>query len=119
VKVVAGLELPFVPPRGADLGQWLDQFAGLGGITRAGATEDDLERGVLPVRTVLVDVGDEVTDLVHRWDASVPGGGEQGDHAVPARGSAYRSAVWPEPADPDRRAGALHRGGQQGDVPDP
>jgi len=40
VKVVAGLVLPFVPPRGADLGQWLDQFAGLGGVTRAGATEE-------------------------------------------------------------------------------
>jgi hypothetical protein len=118
VQIVAALELPFVPPSGTGVGQCCDRVACLGRVGRAGSAEDDLERGLGPPLAVLPDVRDQVTDLVDGWDVPVPGGGEQGNHAVPACRTAHGSAVWPESSDPDRRSRPLYRRGQQGDIPD-
>jgi hypothetical protein len=70
IEFVAALQLPFVPPGCADVGQWPDHVICLGRVTWGEAAEDDLKGTVV---AVLLDVRDQVTDLVDRRNVAVPG----------------------------------------------
>lgn len=64
VYVIACLQLPFVPPCGARVGQWPDQVPGLPTVTRARASENHLERIIGRARTKLMHVADQIAHLV-------------------------------------------------------
>ena len=117
LDVVTCLQLPFVPPCRAGVGQWRDQVPGLATVNRAGASENNLEAVIGLAGAKLTYVADQIAHLVDRWSVSVPGGRKERNHAVPADGSTDRPAVRPDATNPHRWTGTLYRGGQQGDVP--
>ena len=118
MEVVAALQLSFIPPRGARLGQRRDDSACLLRVAGALAAEHKLEVAFRSILTVLKDICDEVAHLVDWGNVSVSCGGEQGNRSIKACGSTHRPAMWPESANPDRRMRALDGRGQQGHIVD-
>ena len=116
MEVVAALQLSFIPPRGARVGERCDDRACLLRVAGASAAEHELEVTLLSIFTVPEDIRDEVAHLVNRGDLPVSRGGEQGNGSIKACGSTHRPAMWPESADPDRRMRTLDGRGQQGHV---
>src|SRR5262249_50637852 len=64
LQLVGAVELTFVPPRSAGLGQRCEHVPRLRCFGRAGTAEDDLERRLGPLLALLPDVRDQVTHLV-------------------------------------------------------
>ena len=116
MEVVAALQLSFIPPRGARVGQRRDDSACLLRVARAPAAEHKLEVAFRSILTVLKGICDEVAHLVDRRDVSMSCRGEKGSRSIKACGSTHRPAMWPESANLDRRMRALDGRGQQGHV---
>ena len=64
LDVVACLQLPFVPPCGARVGQWPDQVPGLAAVSRAGAPENNFEPVIGPAPAKLMHVANQIAQLV-------------------------------------------------------
>src|SRR5699024_661562 len=82
----------------------------------ADSAYNDLERVIPLLASLCTDVVHQPPDLVDGRRVTVRSGVEHRHHSVPTGSPTKGTPIRPPPRNPDRRAGTLHRGGQQSDV---